>query len=32
MHGSLLATMEITARNMAKRELEEEQFTDFVRA
>jgi hypothetical protein len=32
MHGGLLTTMEITARNMAKRELEEEQFTYLVHA
>jgi hypothetical protein len=32
MHGGLLTTMEIKARNMAKRQLEEEQFTDLVHA
>jgi hypothetical protein len=32
MHGGLLTTMEITTRNMAKRELEEEQFTYLVHA
>jgi hypothetical protein len=32
MHDGLLTTLEITERNMAKRELEEKQFTYLVQA